>query len=171
MTCGTTGIATLAATAVAQSPGNVVGRVPAANVKVTYGPGTGSTDCSTLVGAGSFSVNPTVNVYVQQANLPTFFARVFSLINGDTPTNSGVSATATAEVYNPSGSGALGSGMVPVQPRCVKPWIIPNNDPLPAGVGFVSTAGAINTPASLESNNGVIDETFNIAADCAARRP
>ena len=63
LACGTAGTATLAAIAVAQSPGNVIGRVPAANVKVTYGPGAGSNDCSTLAGPGStFSVNPTVNV-------------------------------------------------------------------------------------------------------------
>jgi Flp pilus assembly protein TadG len=167
-TCGTTGTATLAATAVAQAQWNFVGRVAAPTVRVTYGPGAGSNDCSTLAGPGStFSVNPTVTVYVQQANLPTFFARVFSLITNGTSSNSGVSATATAEVYNPSGSGSLASGMVPVQPRCVKPLIIPNIDPQhPAAGGFVSTAGAINSQGTWESSNGVIGETFTMYADC-----
>jgi Flp pilus assembly protein TadG len=163
LTCGPAGIATLAATAVAQSPGNVVGRVPAANVQVTYGPGTGSPDCSTLVGAGSFSVNPTVNVYVQQANLPTFFARIFSLING-TSKNSGVSATATAEVYNPSGSSALGSGMVPVKPRCVKPFIIPNIDPGNSPNRLVNLDGTIVRTGI--SPAGDIGESFNMNAAC-----
>jgi hypothetical protein len=169
LTCGAAGTATLAATAVAQSPANVVGGVPAANVKVTYGPGAGSNDCSTLAGPGStFSVNPTVNVYVQQANLPTFFGRIFSLISGGTSKNSGVSATATAEVYNPSGSGSLGSGMVPVQPRCVKPWIIPNIDPTPGhAAGFVSnTTGAISSAGIYP--NGVIGESFPMNGDCTA---
>jgi Flp pilus assembly protein TadG len=165
LACGTAGTATLAAIAVAQSPGNVIGRVPAANVKVTYGPGAGSNDCSTLAGPGStFSVNPTVNVYVQQANLPTFFARVFSLITNGTSSNSGVSATATAEVYNPSGSGSLASGMVPVQPRCVKPWVIPNIDPGAAPNPLVNTAGAITRTGI--SPAGVIGESFNMNAAC-----
>jgi hypothetical protein len=113
-------------------------------------------------------VNPTVNVYVQQANLPTFFGRIFSLISGGTSKNSGVSATATAEVYNPSGSGSLGSGMVPVQPRCVKPWIIPNIDPTPGhAAGFVSnTTGAISSAGIYP--NGVIGESFPMNGDCTA---
>src|SRR5580698_10623075 len=127
--CGAAGTATLAAKAVAQSQPNFVGGF-APTPKVTYGPGAGLDDCSALVGAGtSFSVNPTVTVSVHQAKLPTFFARVFSLVTHGTSSNSGVSATATAEVYNPSGSLPLASGMVPVKPRCVKPLIIPNIDP------------------------------------------
>jgi Flp pilus assembly protein TadG len=165
--CGAGGTATLAAITVAQSPGNVVGRVPAANVKVSYGGGAGSNDCSTLAGPGlAFSVNPTVNVYVQQANLPTFFARVFSLITGGTAANSGVSATATAEVYNPSGSAALG-GMVPVRPRCVKPLIIPNIDPRNPPNGFVDRLNGTIVKAGI-SPVGVIGETFTMYADCKA---
>jgi hypothetical protein len=150
---------------VAQSQSNFVGGVAASKVTVGYGAGGAANDCASLAGT-SFTVNPTVTVYVQQAKLPTFFARVFSLITNSTSSNSGVSATATAEVYNPSGSSTLASAMVPVQPRCVKPWIIPNIDPRHAGAGFVSTAGAIINPGIFGSNNGVIDETFNIAADC-----
>src|SRR5580704_137226 len=136
-TCSATGAATVTATAVAQAQWNFVGGAPASTVKVTYGPGAGATDCSTVLATTpSFAVNPTVTVYVQQATLPTFFGKIFGLITGGTSTNSGVSATATAEVFNPSNSGTFASGgqMVPVQPRCVKPWIVPNKDPLnPAG--------------------------------------
>jgi len=166
--CGTTGTATLAATAVAQAQPNFVGGVQPSTIKVTYGAGAAATDCSTLVGT-SFAVNPIVTVYVQQATLPTFFGRIFGLITGGTASNSGVSATAVAEAYNPSGSGSLASGMVPVQPRCVKPWVVPNIDPdhSTAG-GFVSLAGAINSPGTLGSNNGVIGETFNINAACTS---
>src|SRR5208337_2451158 len=43
-------------------------------------------------------------------------------------------ATATAEAFNASNSANIGNGptgtITPVQPRCVKPWIIPNKDPL-----------------------------------------
>jgi Flp pilus assembly protein TadG len=165
--CGNTGTATDAAKTVAQSQSNFVGGVAASKVTVGYGAGGSANDCSSLAGTG-FTVNPTVTVYVQQAKLPTFFARVFSLVTNGTSSNSGVSATATAEVYNPSGSGPLASGMVPVKPRCVKPLIIPNIDPqhTTAG-GFVSTAGAINSPGIFESNpNSVIGESFTLYADC-----
>ena len=189
-TCGTTGTATVAATAVAQAQWNFVGGRQPSTVKVTYGPGAGATDCSTLSGAtASFAVNPTVTVYVQQATLPTFFGRIFGLIAGGTSTNSGVSATATAEVFNPSNSGTFASGgqMVPVQPRCVKPWIVPNRDPLhlagctaaaPGCLQFVSTAGgptegSIVTPGMLIGGvgAGVIGETFNLIADCPVTGP
>jgi Flp pilus assembly protein TadG len=184
-TCGTAGTASVTATAVAQAQWNFVGGRQPSTVKVTYGPGAGATDCSTLSGAASsFTVNPTVTVYVQQASLPTFFGRVFGLIAGGTSSNSGVSATATAEVFNPSNSGTFASGgeMVPVQPRCVKPWIVPNRDPLhPAGcmaggcLNFVSTAGgptegSIVTTGMLLGGvgTGVIGEQFTLTPDCAA---
>jgi Flp pilus assembly protein TadG len=182
-TCGTTGTATVTATAVAQAQWNLVGGRQPSTVKVTYGPGAGATDCSTLSGATNFSVNPTVSVYVQQATLPTFFGRIFGLITGGTSTNSGVSATATAEVFNPSNSGTFASGgqMVPVQPRCVKPWIVPNKDPLNPGgcmgaacLPFVGTTGgptegAIQNPGMLQAGvgTGVIGETFYLTPDCA----
>ncbi len=163
-TCGASGTATLAARAVAQTQSNFVSGV-VATVTVGYGPGGAAPDCSSLATAGStFSVNPTVTVTVQNPKVPTFFAHVFSLFNANWNATS-VSATATAEVYNPSGSGSLANGMVPVQPRCVKPWIIPNVDPLHTTAGgFVSTAGAINSPGI--SPAGVIDETFNLVSDC-----
>ena len=180
-TCGTTGNATVTATAVAQAQWNLVGGRQPSTVKVTYGPGAGATDCSTLSGATTFSVNPTVSVYVQQATLPTFFGRIFSLITGGGSSNSGVSAIATAEVFNPSNSGSYASGgqMVPVQPRCVKPWIVPNKDPLNlagctgACLPFVGTTGgptegAIQNPGMLQAGvgTGVIGETFYLTPDC-----
>src|SRR6202050_3216997 len=105
--CGISGTATLAANSVAQAQWNFVGGVPAPTVTVTYGTGAGSTDCSTLAGStSSFTVNPTITVYVQQPSVPTFFGRIFALIPGGTSSTSGVSGTATAEVYHPSGSDA-----------------------------------------------------------------
>jgi Flp pilus assembly protein TadG len=167
--CGTTGTATVAAAAIAQAQWNFVGGVPAPTVTVTYGTGTGSTDCSTLAGStSSFTVNPTVTVYVQQPNVPTFFGRIFALIPGGTSSNSGVSGTATAEVYNPSGSANVGTDvMVPVQPRCVKPWIVPDADPLHPGK-FVNTDGTISSPGVTLAGTpgGVIGETFNLLPDC-----
>jgi Flp pilus assembly protein TadG len=163
--CGAAGTATVAAIAVAKAPSNLVGGVPAGNVQVTYGPGAGSADCNTLAGPGStFSVNPTVTVYVQNTSVPTFFAHIFGLFNSNWNKTS-VSATATAEVYNPSGSGSLANGMVPVQPRCVKPRIIPNidhgNSPNPL---VVNTTGTIVRTGI--SPVGVIGENFNMNAAC-----
>jgi Flp pilus assembly protein TadG len=184
--CGPTGAATVAASAIAKAQWNFIGGAAAPTVTVTYGTGAGVTDCSTLAGStSSFTVNPIVTVYVKQPSVPTFFGRIFSLIPGGTSSNSGVSATATAEVYNPSGSASpsVGSGvMVPVQPRCVKPWIVPDSDPIHPAMGtcigpgtgtgtvcskFVDPVGTISTTGTiLETPSGVIGETFNLVPDC-----
>jgi hypothetical protein len=121
--------------------------------------------------SGAFGVNPQVTVLVQQTNLPIFFARVFSLLGGNY-SNTGVSATATAEVFNPSNSNAFAGSVVPVQPRCVKPWIVPNYDP--SGSGNTCTT---NCPPLVNATNsmigrpgispaGVIGERFWLLADC-----
>jgi hypothetical protein len=133
--CGASGTATQAAQAVANQ--NAVGSAVATTVNVTYSAGSGSssgssTDCSTLASpSGPFGVNPMVTVQIQQTGLPTFFSRIWGR-SGNT-----VSATATAEAFNPSNSGNVGnqtpSNITPVQPRCVKPWIVPNRDPLNPG--------------------------------------
>jgi Flp pilus assembly protein TadG len=160
---GNNPLSTLIATNVAQQ--NLVGGVaiPSGNVTVNYGPGSGpyGTDCT---GAGpAFAVNPVVTVTVHSAKLPIFFARVFSLLPGGVGNYSGatVSATAAAEAFNPSGS----SPIIPVSPRCVKPWIIPNLDPgnSTPGTGFVDLkTGVIVNPGV----GKVIGESFNLNADC-----
>jgi len=61
--------------------------------------------------------NPQITVSVQRNDLPTFFSRIWGR-GGNS-----VSATATAEAFNPSGSS------VPIQVISVKPWLIPNCDP------------------------------------------
>jgi Flp pilus assembly protein TadG len=163
--CGGEGSpASLAAINVAQQ--NLIGGSAASTVKVYYGTNSGggtNEDCS---GAkSSFGVNPIVKVYVQQAKLPTFFARVFSLIPGGTSSNSGVSATASAEAFNPSDSADAAGKMIPVQPRCVKPWVIPNIDP--NGGSFVNTGdGSVSKKGILQLGVGVIGETVTLTADC-----
>jgi Flp pilus assembly protein TadG len=96
------------------------------------------------------NANPTITVKVQVTNLPAFFARIWGggLLS--------VTATATAEAYNPSGGvgGAATSGP-PVAPICVKPWLIPNIDPTSAAPPATPTTifdpatGAITNPALL----------------------
>jgi hypothetical protein len=131
---GLSSAATQAAQAVVRQ--NAVGgaAVAVSSTTVTYSAGSGgaitpSTDCSSL--PVPFAVNPMVTVQIQQTGLPTFFSRIWG------NTGNTVSATATAEVFNPSNSGNVGNQIsgtiIPVQPRCVKPWIVPNRDPLNPG--------------------------------------
>jgi Flp pilus assembly protein TadG len=160
--CGATGIATEAAIAVAQQ-NSIAGAAPTSTT-VTYSAANGAvspgaSDCSTLTGA--FGVNPVVTVKVTRSSLPTYFSRIWGR------SGSSVSATASAEVFNPSNSGTYSSNgdVVPVQPRCVKPFIVPNKDPGNGGSPFVSTAaGAINNPGI--SPGSVIGESFALTADC-----
>jgi hypothetical protein len=101
---------------------NSISNLPAAITNVT---------CTLVNG------NPQVSVTVRRNNLPTFFSRMWS------SANTSVSATALAEAYNASGQTATPTV------KGVKPWLLPNCDPLgtlPGCVGhqFVDPAtGAI----------------------------
>ena len=154
---GSTSLATVAATNMAQQD-LISGGAPT-TVTVNYGAGSAGGLNASCVGIAGFAVNPLVTVTVKRTNLPVFFARVFSLF-GSTYSGSSASATATAEVFNPSGS----SLMIPVNPRCVKPWMVPNSDPGNGGSLVDRTSGAI-TKAGV-SPSGIIGETFNLGVDC-----
>jgi Flp pilus assembly protein TadG len=149
---------------------NAVGNASAATVNVNFlYNGTAVPNC-TFTGANAFGVNPQVQVQVVRAGLPTFFSRIWSQ-----NTNS-VSATATAEAFNSSGSGTFApNGIVPVNPRCVKPWIVPNHDPGNAGVPFVSLPdGSIQNPGIQPDGSGiggVIGESFTLTSDCKTGNP
>jgi len=165
----------------------VGGAVPT-TVNVTYSAGgTTSALCETLPAA--FGVNPMVTVQLTRTSLPTFFSRIWG-----NPGNN-ISATATAEAFNSSNSGNISNGptgtITPVQPRCVKPWLVPNLDPLypaqdshgfycnqldtvthtktPCNPLVSTTDGSITHPGiSLggTGTNGVIGETFYLSPDC-----
>lgn len=171
---GSTSPASQAATAVATQSA-VGGTVASVNVTYSAG-GVSSSDCAAV--GGPFGVNPLVTVQVQRSSLPTFFSRIWG------NTGNSVSATATAEAFNPSASdvntngGATGT-VTPVQPSCVKPWMVPNQNPnsttCTGGTGgscplFVSLAdGTIqNTGIQPISPTGVIGETFTLFADCVS---
>ncbi|HEY6338016.1 MAG TPA: pilus assembly protein TadG-related protein [Candidatus Sulfotelmatobacter sp.] len=177
---GSSSLATQTAEAVA-AQNQVGGAGATATVNYSTGPGVRNTDCSTFTGNGAFAVNPMVVVKVQN-NLPTFFARIWG------KSGSSVSATSAAEAFNPSGSATYAaSGIVPVQPRCVKPWIVPNYDPLnpqpvsnPGPPPTYCNAGNCATLADLSSGSitnpgislsgtgstGVIGETLTLVPDC-----
>ncbi|MFZ0138906.1 MAG: pilus assembly protein TadG-related protein [Candidatus Sulfotelmatobacter sp.] len=164
---GTSSPATLAAINVAQQ--NLISGVPAtsADVVVKYGGGSAGATTTNCSGAGAaFGVNPVVSVTVTSGKLPIFFARVFTLFPHGNFSNTTAVATATAEVFNSSNSASVAGSMIPVQPRCVKPLIIPNKDPTSgSGQPFVSTAtGAINNQGI--SPTGAIGENFIMTADC-----
>src|SRR5258708_7124969 len=156
------GLAQQMATAVANQ--NSVGRTASTSVVVTFLYNGATTDCTAP--SGGFAVNPQVQVQVIRQDLPAFFSRIWSR-----GANS-VSATAVAEAYNSSGSGSLSSLMVPVNPRCVKPWILPNLDPGNSSNHFVDPTDGhiVNQGISLNSflnapaATGVIGETFTITA-------
>lgn len=85
--------------------------------------------------------NPRVSVSVQRTDLPTFFARIWGR------TAFTVGASALAEAYNPSGANALGKPTIRVAPICVKPWLLPNIDPLNSSKSiFDAATGAISDP-------------------------
>jgi Putative Flp pilus-assembly TadE/G-like/Putative Tad-like Flp pilus-assembly len=180
---GSSSAATQAAQAVVQQ--NAVGGSAVAGTStVSYLSGSGgtissSTDCSSL--STAFAVNPIITVQIQQTGLPTFFSRIWRR------TTNTVSATATAEVFNPSNSGNVGNQttgtIIPVHPRCVKPWIIANLDPLNPGTTcttncqpFVSLSDGhiVHEGISLNGgypapNAGVIGERFILMPDCRHR--
>ena len=171
---GSTSPASTAATAVATESA-VSGT--AASVLVTYSSATSlASDCSGI--GPPFGVNPMVTVKVTRTSLPTFFSRIWG------NTGNSVSASATAEAFNPSASDANINGgttgtVTPVQPSCVKPWMVPNQNPntLTCTGGatgncpkFVSLPdGSIVTQGIQPvTPNAIIGDTFNLIADCGA---
>lgn len=187
--CGPAGLATQAAQATVGQ--NAVASSVPGTINVSYSGGSGgaitsNADCTTLA-ATAFGVNPLVTVKVTRSGLPTFFSRIWG------NTSNSVSATATAEAFNPSDSGnptnqnsGSGAALTPVQPMCVKPWVVPNQDPLNPpfnGTNYCNAAGGpgacqtlVNVTNGSITNPGisfvgsgtkhVIGETFWLNADC-----
>jgi Flp pilus assembly protein TadG len=164
--CGSnTSVASLTAKAVAQE-NSVAGIAPTVTVNYSAGTGSTSTDCTAVPGDSQFGVNPLVTVQVTRTSLPTLFSRIWSRA-----TNT-VSATATAEAFNPSNSGSFAPGgdAVPVTPHCVKPWIIPNEDPVNGGHFIDASTGAIQS-AGIRSGGGgtgIVGESFILTNNCTS---
>src|SRR5215469_11578686 len=125
---GTNGLATRVAKALANQ--NLVGGTAPTTVNVTYSAASasssaGSADCTSL-NTTAFGINPVVTVQIIRTGVPNFFSRIW----GSSGTS--LSASASAEAFNSSNSATVGTSgdIVPVQPRCVKPWVVPNQDPL-----------------------------------------
>ena len=173
--CGPNGVAKQAAQALAAE--NTVGSQTSPTVTVTYSAGTdgtvgtGTSDCTTLT-TSAFGVNPMITVQLTQAGLPNLFSRFWGA------SAHRVTVSATAEVFNPSDSGGVGNEstgtITPVQPRCVKPWVVPNLDPIGGGPFVDRGTGAIQRPGiSLNGtgSSGVIGEKFWLVPDCKHGNP
>jgi len=93
--------------------------------------------------------NPIIKVSLQRTGLPTFFAKIWGR------TGSTVSASSTAEVYNPSNNPSY----TPIAPSSVKPWLVANADPYNGGSPFILAGNLVET-------DGAVGETFNLTADC-----
>jgi hypothetical protein len=145
-------IAIAVATQVAKN--NLVGGRDLATGEVTVSfPNSGSPD---------FGTDPQITVRVQRTDLPTFFARIWG------STQLTVTASATAEAYNPSGANASFGTTTPVAPICVKPWLLPNIDPTsgstPPATIFDPTTGAITNPSLITYTTG--GNPTRLQADC-----
>jgi len=104
--------------------------------------------------------NPRVTVTLQRANLPLFFARIWG------GTSASVSATAIAEAYNPAFSAANTGSFMPAAPKCVKPFLVPNNDPSPTQTGnppfVIPSTGAINSRSAIS----FVGESITLTPAC-----
>jgi hypothetical protein len=95
-------------------------------------------------------LNPQVTVVVNRTGLPTFFARIWGRASNS------ISATATAEAYNPSGLAT------PVQ-SSVKPWLVPNCDPTNAPPPCNGTApNFVNSDGTIPAPGAFIGQTISL---------
>jgi len=88
--------------------------------------------------------NPRITVTIQRTNIPTFFARIWGR------TANSVTASSTAEAYNPSGL------RVPIQVSGVKPFLVPNCDPNPANTAEPSFQCAGNLSRFVSAVDGSV---------------
>ena len=106
--------------------------------------------------------NPTITVKLQRTNLPLFFAHVWG------NNFASVSATATAEAYNPPSAQTGGGEFLPSAPKCVKPLLVSNLAPGGAkGAMFVNPA-----TGQLMSASQFVGLPFNdVKSFCQAGQP
>jgi hypothetical protein len=102
--------------------------------------------------------NPYITVTLNQPTLPTFFARIWGVRFAS------VSATATAEAYNPS-NWQITNG-VSVAPACVKPLLVSNMDPNPLPPNVPGNPFVDPTTGAVEAN--VLGEPITLTSSCGA---
>jgi len=83
--------------------------------------------------------------------LPSFFSKIWG------GTGTVVTATATAEAYNPGNV----PNFVPIAPKVVKPWLVANADPNNSGIPFINAStGAVQS--------GKPGDQFSLTSACIA---
>jgi hypothetical protein len=87
--------------------------------------------------------NPQITVQVKSPTLHVYFAGAIGITKAQT-----VSATATAEAYNPSGQPSGQQFCT----GCVRPWLIPNCDP--SGNCLLGPGGAVENPTCSSAGVG-----------------
>jgi Flp pilus assembly protein TadG len=108
-------------------------------------------------GQPSFAVNPQVSVTVHRSDLPTFFARAAG--QSTVP----VGSTSVAEAFNPSLSSTITGGVpIPIAPQCVKPWILPNLDPILGHTGLA----LFNTATGEIISSGMVGQLLTLKPNC-----
>jgi Flp pilus assembly protein TadG len=95
--------------------------------------------------------NPHLTVSLKRTTLPTFFSKIWS------QSAATVTATATAEVYNPANL----TSITPIAPKSVKPWLVANADPINVGTPFVDT-----TTPNWVVDSAVIGQPFDLVSAC-----
>jgi Flp pilus assembly protein TadG len=100
--------------------------------------------------------NPRITVTLERSNLPTFFSKIWGTSAAK------VTATATAEAYNPANSATI----TPIAPLSVKPWLVANADPTGTALTFVDT-----TSPNWVVDSGVIGKSFDLVVDCSHPGP
>jgi Putative Flp pilus-assembly TadE/G-like len=93
--------------------------------------------------------NPHVTINLKASNLPTFFSKIWG------GSAASVTATATAEVYNPANLTTI----TPIAPTSVKPWLVANVDPTSTAPQFVNTTTWV-------VDSGVIGQSLHLVSDC-----
>jgi hypothetical protein len=111
----------------------------------------------TLVGAPAFDFtrpgDPQVTVTLQRNNLPTFFSRIWSRSLAT------VTASASAEAYNASGSQTNTGNYVQIRPKCVKPLLVANQDPK-------TSAQLVDPATGAPVATGVVGEMITLYPAC-----
>ena len=102
--------------------------------------------------------NPRISVTLERTGLPLFFARIWG------GQFASVSASAVAEAYNPAYSQSNTKSFVPTSPKCVKPFLVPNNDSAPGTPSpiYVYPSSGAPEPSALS----LIGRTLSLTSGC-----
>jgi hypothetical protein len=99
--------------------------------------------------------NPHVTISLKVSSLPTFFSKLWG------GTAASVTATATAEAYNPANLPTT-TPITPIALKSVKPWLVANTDPT---LG-ISPGPKIVDTGTWAVRSSLIGKSFSLVSDC-----